>query len=434
MGKPFEITYSPTQWDAPPGGIAQQWANPYGGLNVQAPENVISPAETPNMSNFFFRNAELRSRPAFGLYLPGPDGSNPILGINSFLSKNLVWHTVAFTQTGMFQLKSNAQYLISIGVNPWVSLGGPQMPNNNPVSIRTFQNVVYYTNGSGHLSAWDGSVSTPITDVAFSGTTFPLPNNYSGTTFSGLFLGELDSHMIMAYTTELTYTSGVITATTTFPQRIRWSNIGFNPSLNGVFGANLGTAGATWDPAVAVNAGFNDFLDVTDIITGQLFLGRMGYIFRQNGITEINPTGVGTAPFDFNHMWASEHGIGNVYPETIAQFGSYGAFISTDNIYQISPGNVQGIGKGTRDAIMLDLSLAVAPPTACIMDAFAVYRVYLAYIVFIPMPDGSTHAYVYSFEDANWAKWIISGTTIGVPVGCWIGDPQIANATLLGAR
>jgi hypothetical protein len=381
-----------------------------------------------------FRNAELRSRPAFGLYLPGPDGSNPILAVGSFLSKNLVWHTVAFTISGMFQLSGQAQILISQGHNPWIRLGGPPLSSANPVAIRTFQNILYYTNGSGHLSAWDGSVGAPIQDVAFTGGTYPLPNNYAGATYSSLFLGELDSHLIMSYTTELTYTAGSVTASTTYPQRIRWSNIGFNPTLNNVFGGNLGTAGATWDTSINLNAGSNDFLDVTDIITGQMFLGRMGYLFRQNGITEINPTGNGLAPFDFNHLWASEHGIGNVYPETIAQYGSYGAFISTDNIYQITPGNVNAIGKGARDAIMLDLSLAVAPPTACIVDSYATYRVYLAYKLLIPMPDGSTRIYLYSFEDANWTRWSVSGVTMGTPVGCWIGDSQVTNQILTTGR
>jgi hypothetical protein len=433
MGKPFEITYSPANWDAPPGGIAQSWSSPYGGLNVQTPENLIGPSFTPAMNNFSFRNAELRSRNAFGLFLPGPDGSNPILGVGSFLSKNLVWHTVAFSANGLFQLKVNAQAAVQQGVNPWARLGGPQLGNGNPVSWRTFQSVLYYTNGTGHLSAWDGANPAPLTDVAFTGTTFPLPNNYTGTTFSSLFLGELDSHIIMAYTTEVSYTSGAISGSTTFPQRIRWSNIGFNPTLT-AFGNNLGTAGATFDPTVNVNAGLNDFLDVTDTITGMIFVGRMGYIFRQNGITEVSPTGVGTAPFDFNHLWASEQGIGNVYPNSIAQYGSYGVFVANDNVYQISPGNTSAIGGGARDAIMLDLSLAVGPPTATIVPSYAIYRVYLTYQLFIPLANGSTRIYIYSFEDNNWASWTLSGVVISRPTGCWIGDTIVGNQTLVTTR
>jgi len=433
VGKPFEITYSPANWDAPPGGIAQAWSSPYGGINVQTPENLIGPSFTPAMNNFVFRNGELRSRNAFSLFLPGPDGTNPILGVGSFLSKNLVWHTVAFTVNGLFQLKVNAQAAVQQGVNPWARLGGPQLSSGNPVSWRTFQSVLYYTNGSGHLSAWDGANPAPLTDVAFTGTTFPLPNNYTGTTFSSLFLGELDSHIIMAYTTEAAFTSGAISGSTTFPQRIRWSNVGFNPTQTS-FGNNLGTGGATFDPTVNVNAGFNDFLDVTDTITGMIFVGRMGYIFRQNGITEIDPTGVGTAPFDFNHLWASEQGIGNVYPDSIAQYGNYGVFVANDNVYQITPGNVSAIGGGARDAIMLDLSLAAGIPTATIVPSYTIYRVYLTYQLYIPLPNGNTRIYVYSFEDNNWASWTLSNTVISRPTGCWIGDAVVGNQTMVTTR
>lgn len=427
MGKPFEIHYSPADWDAPPGGIATQWSVPYGGLNVQAPENLIGPSYSPAMNNVFFRNSELRSRPKFSVYLPGPDGQNPILGVNSFLSKNLFWHTVAFTVNGMYQLTLNAQSYVQRNLSPWSRLGGPLLSSNNPVAIRTFQNIVYYTNGSGHLSAWDGSNPTPLTDVAFTGTTWPLPNNYTGTTFSSLFLGELDSHILMGYTSETAYTNGVATGATAFPQRIRWSNIGFNPILN-TFGGNLGTAGATFDPSVNLNAGSADMLDVTDVITGMMFLGRMGYIFRQQGITEIDPTGSGTAPFDFNHLWASEHGIGNVFPLTIDQYGSYGMFVATNNVYQVTPGNVTPVGAGTRDAIMLDLSFATSAPVAAIIPSLAVYRIYLTYSLFIPQATG-TRVYVYSFDDNNWATWFMTGVTIGKPTGCWIGDPIISTTS-----
>jgi hypothetical protein len=423
MGKSFRITYAPSQWDAPPGGIAQAWSVPYGGLNTQFPANQIGPNYTPAMNNCTLRNGELRSRPAFLNYLPGPDGLNTILGVGSFLSKNLVWHTVAFTTNGLFQLSPNAQSLAQAGNNPWVSLGGPALNSLNPVSWRTFQSVLYYTNGSGHMSAWDGAASTPLTDVAFTGTSVP-GNTYTGTIFSALFLGELSGNVIMAYTQETGYTSGASTGTATYPQRIRWSNVNFNPTTAGSsFGSNLGTGGCTFDPSVNINAGVNDFLDVPDLITGVMFLGMQGYVFRQNGITSMTPTGQGTAPFDFNHLWASEQGIGNVYPTSAAQYGSYGMFVATNNVYQITPGNVSPVGMGARDSIMLDLSNAVAPPSATIMSRYSAYRVYLAYKLFIPLPNGATRVYVYSFDDNNWAYWTMTGTTVSYIEGCWVGDP-----------
>lgn len=421
MGKPFEITYSPAAWSAPPGGVAQQWASPYGGLNVQSPENMLDPSFTPAMSNFMFRNSELRSRPALQRLFPGPDGTNAILGLGSFLSPNLIWHTFAFTITGLYQLDTNGVSKAVIGQNPWVKVGGPALPSNF-VSWRTFRNVLYYTNGSAHLSAWDGQALTPLTDVAATGATFPIPSNYTGTTFGGLYLGELDQHLILGYTTEATYSTGALTGTQTFPQRIRWSNVAFNLNGAGTFGSNLGTTAATFDPTINVNAGFNDFIDVPDIVTGMMFVGRFGYLFRQNGITEMSPTGQGTAPFDFNHLWAAQNGVGNVYPASIAQYGLHGAFVAFDNIYHVTPGNFEAIGGGARDAIMADLAAATAPPSACITYAFNQGYNYLVYMLFIGNPDGTTHAYVYSFEEKNWALWQFTNQGVGVATNCWVGN------------
>lgn len=425
MSKPFEVVYSPATWSTPPGGLAQQWSSPYGGLNVQTPENVIGPQYTPNVSNFIFRNSELRSRPRFLRYLPGPDGQNFILGCGSFLSRNSVWHTVAFTQNGLFQLQPASDVIVRGGGNPWARVGGPALSSGNVVQWRTFQGILYYTNNSGHLSAWDGAALTPISDVAFSGTTVPPPN--TATTYGGLYLGELDNHIILSNCTEIT--NGILSV---FPQRIRWSNNGFNPfNTAGTFGGNLGTAGATFDPAVNVNAGETDFLDVPDIITGHLFIGRMGYIFRQNGITEVAPTGQGTAPFSFNHLWASERGIGNIYPYSIAQYGNSGVFISTDQIYQITPSTTQPIGGSSRDAIMADLALVPngQVPTGCITPAYSLGYVYLVYKLFIPTPSGDTVVYMYSFEDNNWTRLYISDTDVGVPNVCWVGASPASVTT-----
>lgn len=435
MGKPFEITYSPSQWDAPPGGIAQSWSSPYGGLNVQTPENLIGPAFTPNMNNFMFRNGELRSRPQFRRFLPGPDGNNTILGLGSFLSRNGVWHTFSFTINGLFQLQFAPVDLVNRGINPWIQVGGPALTAGNFVRWRVFQNILYYTNGSGHLSAWDGAALAPISDIAFLGAGVSGKPPTTTTLIGGLFLGELDNHIMIAYTTEIPVVASAVGPMSTFAQRVRWSNNGFNPfDANGVFGANLGTQGATFDPNIFVNAGQTDFLDVPDLITGILFIGRTGFIFRQNGITEVSPTGSGTAPFDFNHLWASEQGIGNVYPATIAQYGNIGVFVATDNLYQVNGQQVSPIGGGARDAIMNDLATTFNPPTGAITPAYALGFTYLVYKLMISLPDGSTRIYVYSFEDSNWARWTVKNATMGIPAKCWIGaQPVVVSSQGLAA-
>ena len=425
MGQPFEVVYSPTTWNAPQGGTPTSFSAPYGGLNTLAPPNIISPAETPAMSNFMFRNKELRSRPNFRSYLPSPDG-NPILGVGSFLSKNLVWHTFAFTVNGLYQLIAGAQGLVAQGLTPWARVGGPTLAGNTFVRWRVFQNVLYYTNNNGHVSAWDGAALSPITDVAFLGAGSTGLPPATTTLIGAQYIGELDNHLMLAYTSETPITAGVVGATGSFPQRLRWSNSGFSPfDASGNFGPNLGTAGATFDANVFVNAGQNDFIDVPDILTGIMFIGRVGYLIRQNGITEISPTGNGTAPFDFNHLWASEQGIGNVYSATVAQYGDRGIFISTDNVYLLSTSQLSAIGGGARDAIMADLAATNQPPTAVIVPAMTLGYTYLVYMLYIQLPNGNTRVYVYSIEDGNWAVWTISDSIIGIPSKCWIGDQAI---------
>lgn len=404
MGQKFMVTYDPSQWNAPAGGVATSWSTPYGGLHTMTPENLIGPSFTPAVNNFFFRNSELRSRPAFSQLFPGPDGNNLILACGSFLSQNLVWHTFSMTPRGLFQLKTNSQAELARGYNPWVYLGGPPMLTS-PVSWQCYNGVLYYSNGE-HLSAWDGSANTPLTDVAFVGA------SPTSTVYGGVFVTELDDHIILAYV----YESGL-----PFANRIRWSNNGFSPTIvGGAFGGNLGTIGATFDPSINLNAGFNDFLDVPDIITGVMTIGREGYIFRQNGITHLTPTGNGVAPFDFNHLWASQNGIGSIYPFTLAQYGNMGIFIAFEQVYQITPGGINPIGGGARDAIMSDLAKSTGSPKASIDRGFKLGYTYLNYHLRIPLAN-DTRSYVFSVEDNNWTSWTESGVwPTGQPNECWI--------------
>lgn len=409
---PFKIVYSPDEWGSPPGGVATQWTNPYGGIHTQAPPNTIGPQFSPGMNNMMLRNAQISSRPAFKQLLPGPDGVNLILACGSFLSNNHVWHTFSMTPRGLFQLQPNWATIVPLGQNPWQFLGGPTL-STAPVNWAPLAGILYYSAGN-HLSAWDGAAVSPLTDVAFLGSTNPPPA--ATTVFGGIFLGELDNRILIAYVTETQ--NG---ASATFANRMRWSNIGFNPTSPSTgFGGNLGTAGATFDPGIFPSAGENDFLDVPDIITGLMTVGRTGYLFRQNGITEFTPTGQASAPFDFNHLWASQNGVGNVYPFTVAQYGNMGIFISFEQIYQITPGSLSPIGGGARDAILADLAQATGSPKASFDRGFQLGISYLVYHLRIPTSTG-TRSWVFSVEDNHWFPWTETGVwPTGIPNECWV--------------
>jgi hypothetical protein len=387
----------------PDGSFEIEYVGPYGGLHVQAPENLIAPSYSPSTRNFMFRNAELRSRPAFLLKFPAPDPLNPVLGQTSFLDVNSVFHTVAFTSRGLWQLAPAGQPPGSQG--PWQFLGGPSLAAGNPVTYRSFASLLYYTNGGPFLSSWDGIAAGPVVSVAtISSADAPtvVPGSTGPLNIGGFYIGELDNHILLANVV-VQDANGVLF---TFPQRLWWS-------ANGI--PNV------WDPVANTNAGFNDFLDVPDLITGMVTLGIAGYIFRTNGITFFTPTGNGMIPFQFDHLWGSNRGIGNIYPWSVSSYGSFCCFISIEQIYQMSVNSFSEIGGSARDSLAADLASTTGNPVAAIIPTFGLGYVYLVYLVSIPLGNFTRH-YVYSLEDKNWAVWDTSGTIItGKPDQCWVG-------------
>lgn len=94
-----------------------------------------------------------------------------------------------------------------------------------------------------------------------------------------------------------------------------------------------------FDPLLNQQAGFNLLGDVPDIITGMAGMGRSACIFRNNGISQMDPNGnfstSGIQPFTFYHLWASNQGVG-AFRGSVAQFGQQCLFRSSDNIYLMS--------------------------------------------------------------------------------------------------
>lgn len=377
-----------------------EYSGPYLGLNVQEPENLMDDRHSPFTNNFQFRNAELRSRPNFQLEFAGMDNINQPLGTYSFLDVNGIQHTVGWNSRGLWQFAPSGQP--SGASTPWAILGGPQLVAGNPVSYRAFANILYYTNGGPQLVSWDGITLTPtasnagvanatsVAAISVADAPTVVPGSTGPLSIGGLYLGELDNHILLANVTVLDNGTGV---TYTFPQRMWWS-------ANGI--------PTQWDPAANTNAGENDFLDVPDLITGLITIGVSGYLFRSNGITFFTPSGNGLAPFQFDHLWASDHGIGNVYPWSIHAYGSIACFISTEQIYQMGVSSFEPIGGKARDAIMADLALASGNPVASIVPTDGLGYVYLTYRIAIPLPNFTRH-YIYSIEDKNWAVWDTPG-------------------------
>jgi hypothetical protein len=423
----FEITY----------------AGPLKGTNVSLPEDVIGKDYSPYINNFILKNGEIRTRPnQNGNVLPPPPDGRVINIITSFLDANNVTHTVAVTGTGLWQLNRNWSVGPVSSKKTWQLVGQyPVLPGPNiPAASSVFVNKFFWTFGGNNLWMWDGitSVGQPSiwkaknsyikgtmildsngnTQVAnnsgISGTGAhpvwgntlgaqttdnniiwtengkPAPANgfssvavvdaTNGYTAGAYFLIELNAQLIMLNTIEVQGN---------YPQRIRWSPSGI-PTI--------------WDPNVNIGAGFNDELDVPDAITGAFTVGTTAFILRNNGITEmISNTGSGTNPFSFNHLWASDRGIGNVLPFGYASFGPIGIFISVDDIYNVSLGGFKKIGGVARDAIYNDLALATFYPVGSIVPYYTPSYVYNHYRLCIPQGQ-NTVTWVYSIEDDSWTR------------------------------
>lgn len=186
--------------------------------------------------------------------------------------------------------------------------------------IQTGQPVLYWTTDNW-IEIWSFATAT---------NTATLITNYIG----GGYLGLLNNQLMVF--------GGVSNADGPVPNRISWSA----PGQYGQFQPyDVGSGTGNY------SAGFNDLPSTSDILTGFAAIGTVGYAFRSQGITQINPTGNGVQPFSFNHLWASELGIGAPYPYSISQYGSLVAFGSDSGIYTLGLGGLQEIGSQARTYI-----------------------------------------------------------------------------------
>lgn len=421
------------------GSFSIEYEGPYQGIDTQHPETLISDKATFLMQNFMLRNSELRSRPQFVLHstVNTPFGG-PIQGVSFFVDINGVFHTVVWSQNQILQYRS--------ATNDWIAIPPNTVnANGNPImAYRSFANKIYYTNKinpfvlysftvAPFMGFWDGLsanavVSQTFADASVSNSAAGISKADSPTVGGGLpggptivgpisigaqFIGELDNHLILANVGIQDQGGGPSGTFYDFPNLMWWSANGLP---------------LQWDPTQNTSAGFNPFLDVPDQITGLATLGIAGYLFRTSGITQFTPTGSAVTPFEFDHMWASNHGIGNVFPWSVSQYGPKCAFIAEDNIYALSVTNAEPIGGAARDAIFADIAASTGltstiPPSgtafAAIVPKFKNGIVYLTYQIALAIPSAGSffvRFWIYSFEDKNWSLWDTTQVQLACPM------------------
>lgn len=411
------------------------------------PPNLIPLESSPSMLNMFLKEGQIRTRPSCYTLMQGAPDKSVGSVIDTFLDSNNTVHTVLVTNSGLYQLGARWFKNSPLTRSPWNKIGS--YINSGGLSLaatQIFTNKFYWSTANNYLWVWDGILDENqlgswvanqqvyvgyqiqdsngnwqiVTQAGITGNSAPswsstvggitsdgtgstvvqwtengkpfvgiggiqsvaIVNATLGTTAGAFFLGEIGAHLVMLNTIE-----GIGQNTQAFTQRIRWTPSGI-PNI--------------WDPNVNIGAGYNDFLEVPDAVTGILFIGNTGLIIRSNGVTEISlNTSSGENPFVFNHLWASERGIGNIYPFSVAQYGPVGIFIALDDIYEYSVGGFVDIGKGAQTAIFNDLTNATGYPLATMIPTYQSNLIYLQYWLMIPQGN-NTKIWRYSVKDKSW--------------------------------
>jgi hypothetical protein len=226
------------------------------------------------------------------------------------------WAFVCISTTSGLILYEYRNGLVNTHTNTYVLATFNSAIASGPLVFKTINGIVYIT-GPGLSAIYQYAPSYT------SASTLTLLTNYVG----GAILSELNGRLLCMCCDAIV--NNVIVYS---PFQASWSAGG------GQYGI--------WNPlnaGLVTGAGFNNLPDVEDRIVGFISVGTTGYIIRKQGITEVSPLNSGIQPFDFNHMWASKKGIGSIYPYTVCQYGSLGAFVSDTGIYTLGYGGLNTI-------------------------------------------------------------------------------------------
>jgi len=159
---------------------------------------------------------------------------------------------------------------------------------------------------------------------------------------------------------------------------------------------------------IATGAGYNNLPDVEDVITGLFNTGPTQFVLRSQGITEVTALSNGINPFEFDHLWASHKGIGTVFPETVGQYGSMGAFFSDTGIFTFGYEGINEIGGKASSAIYTDLITTCEGNLIAggLGPIFINGEVYLAYVLAAVNPNTNVvYVWMYNSKNKEWFRF-----------------------------
>jgi hypothetical protein len=292
------------------------YQSPFGGIDSTAYASAIDPKNFSDIQSGIVDEGYLTSIDWAQVLEATASGTTNFLGFVPVYSTSYLGYVIL--NDAVIVLSANG----SGGINyTTISPYTPASVTSGYFSYVVIENQIIWTAESWH-EIWSFNTNTNV---------ITLLTNYVG----GGYLGVLDNQLLNL--------GGVSYADGQVPYRISWSVPGEYGSFQPYdVGSNTGN----------IDAGFNDLPDTSDVLKGIITVGTVAYVFRSQGVTQMNITGNGVDPFQFNHLWASELGLGTVWADSIAQYGSMGAFVADSGIYTLGISGLTQITGAAKNFLM----------------------------------------------------------------------------------
>jgi len=359
---------------------------PFGGVQSELPLSEIEAYGFADVTNFILRKGAAYTRPGWTALptLPAP-ANEPILAIPSFYNVQGALIQCIITPTRLLQFVNGG----------WTQINGPAFGGTSS-ELFTWDVLNYklcFSQGVDIIWIWDGVAA------AYTQSSAAAP--------PAQHLAEVGLHLFAV--------------NPAFPNRYYWSGIG--------------------DPTdwASYSYGLNDIVNNLGPINGIIKLGEYGYGFHQNGIMQIVPTGIGTAPFSFYPMINTPQGC--VAPYSLCRADDQGiefaVYLGIDNVYTFDGSSIQPIGDmpvgsnrqrlGARSRILADV-LTSNPLTIYGLVSYTIAGQYFrAYWLVIP----NIAVWVYNFDEANWTRFVYNKKIISI--GGFFKNNVIEIMNLVGA-
>lgn len=342
---------------------------PFGGIQSELPLDAIETIGFADLRNIILRQGSAATRPGYAILtaLPAP-ANEPIIGIVDFF--NGLGNRIQAVLTPTRLLLWNGS-----GAGSWTQITGPALTGtaSQLFSSAVVNAKLLFSQGVTPVQLWDGILGTYAIAAA--------------TAVPAFFMMELVEHLVVGYTFEGGFS---------FPQRIRWTGAG--------------------DPTdwTSFDSGVQDILNDLGPLTGLAKLYQTGFVFQNFGITQMWPTGVGLAPWDFVPM--SSRPKGCIAPFSIAVYGDdLIAYVGKDNIYILNGSQSVPIGDapmsgsrtrlGARKRIFAELAQANLRLVTGYVSSAINGNPYNAY--WLNIPNGST--WMFNFDEQNWTRFVFDG-------------------------